>query len=134
MRAGSTVAALRITLTPVIAIPRTITAPITNNMVASIHVRSLRPVGGLLMLSGLSYDSDAGRQIAGSLTAIMSGVSYATSVGHPLPARYPVMVCVASGPCGPVEAALLLPAAITWNRRRRSGAVTGSTGRVASAN
>ena len=51
-------------------------------MVASIHVRSLRPVGGLLMLSGLSYDSDAGRQIAGSLTAIMSGVSYATSVGH----------------------------------------------------
>ena len=36
-------------------------------------------LGGLLMSSGLSYDSDAGRQIAGSLTAIMTGVSYATS-------------------------------------------------------
>jgi ribonucleoside-diphosphate reductase alpha chain len=36
-------------------------------------------LGGLLMSSGLSYDSDAGRQIAGSLTAILSGVSYATS-------------------------------------------------------
>src|ERR1700704_1734338 len=36
-------------------------------------------LGGLLMSSGLSYDSDAGRQIAGSLTAIMTGTSYATS-------------------------------------------------------
>src|SRR5262249_27065996 len=36
-------------------------------------------VGGLLMSSGLSYDSDAGRQIVGALTAIMTGVSYATS-------------------------------------------------------
>src|ERR1700752_4137330 len=36
-------------------------------------------LGGLLMSSGLSYDSDAGRQIAGSLTAIMTGVAYATS-------------------------------------------------------
>ena len=36
-------------------------------------------LGGLLMSSGLSYDSDAGRQIAGSLTAIMTGISYATS-------------------------------------------------------
>ncbi|MEA2903107.1 MAG: ribonucleoside-diphosphate reductase alpha chain [Alphaproteobacteria bacterium] len=36
-------------------------------------------LGGLLMSSGLSYDSDPGRQIAGSLTAIMTGVSYATS-------------------------------------------------------
>ncbi len=36
-------------------------------------------LGGLLMSSGLSYDSDAGRQIAGSLTAILSGISYATS-------------------------------------------------------
>src|SRR5215470_475111 len=36
-------------------------------------------LGGLLMSSGLSYDSDAGRQIAGALTAIMTGVSYATS-------------------------------------------------------
>src|SRR5215510_12717306 len=31
------------------------------------------------MSSGLSYDSDAGRQIAGTLTSIMTGVSYATS-------------------------------------------------------
>src|SRR5688572_9351732 len=36
-------------------------------------------LGGLLMSSGLSYDSDAGRQIAGALTAILSGISYATS-------------------------------------------------------
>jgi ribonucleoside-diphosphate reductase alpha chain len=36
-------------------------------------------LGGLLMSSGLSYDSDAGRQIAGSLTAILTGISYATS-------------------------------------------------------
>jgi ribonucleoside-diphosphate reductase alpha chain len=36
-------------------------------------------LGGLLMSSGLSYDSDAGRQIAGSLTAIMTGIAYATS-------------------------------------------------------
>jgi ribonucleoside-diphosphate reductase alpha chain len=36
-------------------------------------------LGGLLMSSGLSYDSDAGRQIAGTLTAILTGVSYATS-------------------------------------------------------
>src|SRR5262249_61025684 len=36
-------------------------------------------LGGLLMSSGLSYASDAGRQIAGALTAIMTGVSYATS-------------------------------------------------------
>src|SRR6266540_4027367 len=36
-------------------------------------------LGGLLMSSGLSYDSDAGRQIAGTLTAIMTGISYATS-------------------------------------------------------
>lgn len=36
-------------------------------------------LGGLLMSSGLSYDSDAGRQIAGTLTSIMTGISYATS-------------------------------------------------------
>ncbi len=36
-------------------------------------------LGGLLMSTGLSYDSDAGRQIAGSLTSIMTGISYATS-------------------------------------------------------
>jgi ribonucleoside-diphosphate reductase alpha chain len=36
-------------------------------------------LGGLLMSSGLSYDSDAGRQIAGALTAILTGISYATS-------------------------------------------------------
>ncbi len=36
-------------------------------------------IGGLLMSSGLSYDSDEGRAICGSITAIMTGVSYATS-------------------------------------------------------
>src|SRR5712672_3039087 len=36
-------------------------------------------IGGLLMSSGIPYDSDAGRAICGSLTAIMTGVSYATS-------------------------------------------------------
>src|SRR3954454_10214442 len=36
-------------------------------------------VGGLLMSLGIPYDSDAGRQLTGTLTAIMTGVSYATS-------------------------------------------------------
>ncbi len=36
-------------------------------------------IGGLLMSSGIPYDSDQGRAIAGALTAIMTGVSYATS-------------------------------------------------------
>ncbi|MBS0246697.1 MAG: vitamin B12-dependent ribonucleotide reductase, partial [Proteobacteria bacterium] len=36
-------------------------------------------IGGLLMTSGMSYDSDEGRAYAGALTAIMTGVSYATS-------------------------------------------------------
>jgi ribonucleoside-diphosphate reductase alpha chain len=36
-------------------------------------------IGGLLMTMGLSYDSDEGRALAGSLTAIMTGVAYATS-------------------------------------------------------
>ncbi|HEY6831957.1 MAG TPA: vitamin B12-dependent ribonucleotide reductase, partial [Pseudolabrys sp.] len=36
-------------------------------------------IGGLLMTSGISYDSDAGRALCGALTAIMTGVSYATS-------------------------------------------------------
>jgi ribonucleoside-diphosphate reductase alpha chain len=36
-------------------------------------------VGGLLMSSGIAYDSDEGRAICGSLSAIMTGVSYATS-------------------------------------------------------
>ncbi|MEM6438863.1 MAG: vitamin B12-dependent ribonucleotide reductase, partial [Pseudomonadota bacterium] len=36
-------------------------------------------IGGLLMNMGLSYDSDEGRALAGALTAIMTGVSYATS-------------------------------------------------------
>ncbi|MCM2475680.1 vitamin B12-dependent ribonucleotide reductase [Rhizobium sp. CG5] len=36
-------------------------------------------IGGLLMSTGIPYDSDEGRAIAGSLTAIMTGVSYATS-------------------------------------------------------
>src|SRR5262249_3530188 len=36
-------------------------------------------VGGLLMSSGIPYDSAAGRSLTGALTAIMTGVSYATS-------------------------------------------------------
>src|SRR5499426_2456988 len=36
-------------------------------------------VGGLLMSSGIPYDSEAGRQLTGTLTAILTGVSYATS-------------------------------------------------------
>ncbi|MGE5503950.1 MAG: adenosylcobalamin-dependent ribonucleoside-diphosphate reductase, partial [Actinomycetota bacterium] len=36
-------------------------------------------VGGLLMASGLPYDSDKGRALIGAITALMTGVSYATS-------------------------------------------------------
>ncbi|MCF2903806.1 vitamin B12-dependent ribonucleotide reductase [Octadecabacter sp. CECT 8868] len=36
-------------------------------------------IGGLLMNMGYGYDSDEGRAMAGALTAIMTGVSYATS-------------------------------------------------------
>jgi ribonucleoside-diphosphate reductase alpha chain len=36
-------------------------------------------IGGLLMTMGLPYDSDGGRALCGALTAIMTGVSYATS-------------------------------------------------------
>ena len=36
-------------------------------------------IGGLLMNMGFSYDSHEGRALAGALTAIMTGVSYATS-------------------------------------------------------
>lgn len=36
-------------------------------------------IGGLLMTMGLPYDSDAGRALSGALTAIMTGISYATS-------------------------------------------------------
>jgi ribonucleoside-diphosphate reductase alpha chain len=36
-------------------------------------------IGGLLMASGIAYDSDAGRAICAALTAIMTGVAYATS-------------------------------------------------------
>ena len=36
-------------------------------------------VGGLLMSSGIPYDSEAGRAICGSLSAIMTGIAYATS-------------------------------------------------------
>ncbi|MGL4813476.1 MAG: vitamin B12-dependent ribonucleotide reductase, partial [Beijerinckiaceae bacterium] len=35
--------------------------------------------GGLLMTMGLPYDSDAGRALCGALTAVMTGVAYATS-------------------------------------------------------
>jgi len=36
-------------------------------------------IGGLLMNMGLGYDSPEGRALAGALTAIMTGVAYATS-------------------------------------------------------
>ncbi len=36
-------------------------------------------IGGLLMNMGLGYDSDEGRALAGALTAILTGVAYATS-------------------------------------------------------
>ena len=36
-------------------------------------------IGGLLMNMGLGYDSEKGRAICGALTAIMTGVAYATS-------------------------------------------------------
>jgi ribonucleoside-diphosphate reductase alpha chain len=36
-------------------------------------------IGGLLMNMGLSYDSDGGRALCGSLTALMTGISYKTS-------------------------------------------------------
>ena len=36
-------------------------------------------LGGLLMASGLPYDSDQGRALAAAVTAIMTGVAYATS-------------------------------------------------------
>ncbi|MDB5511427.1 MAG: vitamin B12-dependent ribonucleotide reductase, partial [Enterovirga sp.] len=36
-------------------------------------------IGGLLMTMGLAYDSPEGRSLCGALTAIMTGVSYATS-------------------------------------------------------
>jgi len=36
-------------------------------------------IGGLLMSSGIPYDSAEGRAICGALTAIMTGVAYATS-------------------------------------------------------
>ncbi len=36
-------------------------------------------LGGLLMASGLSYDSDEGRSLCAAITAVMTGVAYATS-------------------------------------------------------
>ena len=36
-------------------------------------------IGGLLMAMGLSYDSNEGRAIAAAITAVMTGVAYATS-------------------------------------------------------
>ncbi len=36
-------------------------------------------IGGLLMTSGIPYDSPEGRAICGAITAIMTGVAYATS-------------------------------------------------------
>src|SRR5271170_2267113 len=36
-------------------------------------------VGGLLMSSGIPYDSEAGRALCGALSSIMTGIAYATS-------------------------------------------------------
>ena len=36
-------------------------------------------IGGYLMTSGISYDSDEGRAICGAVSAVMTGVAYATS-------------------------------------------------------
>jgi ribonucleoside-diphosphate reductase alpha chain len=36
-------------------------------------------IGGLLMASGIPYDSEAGRALCGAISAIMTGVAYATS-------------------------------------------------------
>ncbi|MBL4719684.1 MAG: vitamin B12-dependent ribonucleotide reductase, partial [Alphaproteobacteria bacterium] len=36
-------------------------------------------IGGLLMSSGISYDSDEGRAICGAISALMTGVAYETS-------------------------------------------------------
>ncbi len=36
-------------------------------------------IGGLLMTSGIPYDSSEGRAVCGAITAIMTGVSYSTS-------------------------------------------------------
>jgi ribonucleoside-diphosphate reductase alpha chain len=36
-------------------------------------------IGGLLMASGLPYDSDEGRALCAAITSVMTGVSYATS-------------------------------------------------------
>jgi ribonucleoside-diphosphate reductase alpha chain len=36
-------------------------------------------IGGLLMSSGIAYDSEAARAICGAMSAIMTGISYATS-------------------------------------------------------
>ena len=36
-------------------------------------------IGGLLMASGIPYDSPEGRAICGAISAIMTGVAYATS-------------------------------------------------------
>ena len=36
-------------------------------------------IGGLLMTSGIPYDSKEGRAICGAISALMTGVSYATS-------------------------------------------------------
>ena len=36
-------------------------------------------IGGLLMAAGYSYDSDEGRAICGAISAVMTGIAYATS-------------------------------------------------------
>ena len=49
----------------------------------SFHFRTLglgyANLGGMLMANGLQYDSDEGRSFCGAITALMTGVAYATS-------------------------------------------------------
>ncbi len=57
--------------------------PVAGNRQLSYDYRTLglgfANIGGLLMAAGISYDSREGRAIAGAVSAVMTGVSYATS-------------------------------------------------------
>ena len=57
--------------------------PVEGNCRLSYEYRTLglgfANIGGLLMTSGIPYDSKEGRAICGALSAIMTGVAYATS-------------------------------------------------------
>ena len=58
-------------------------SPIQGNRAALLEYRTLglgfANLGGLLMVSGLGYNSDKGRALTAAISALMTGVSYATS-------------------------------------------------------